>query len=68
MRTARFGFEASDQAKQQGHILTASQFHALLTARYTAFFSYPPTDEETIHPVAWPCLLIQACRAREPSK
>jgi predicted metalloprotease len=37
MRAARFGFDVADQAQKQGHILTASQFHALFTARYTTF-------------------------------
>jgi hypothetical protein len=34
MRSARFGFDVADQAKKQGRILTADQFHALFVAKY----------------------------------
>ena len=37
MRAATFGFNVADQAHKQGHILTASQFHALFTANYESF-------------------------------
>jgi hypothetical protein len=37
MRAAQFGFNVADQAQKQGHILTASQFHALFTANYESF-------------------------------
>jgi hypothetical protein len=36
MRAAQFGFDVADQAHKQGHILTASQFHALFVAKYTS--------------------------------
>jgi hypothetical protein len=37
MRAAQFGFRVADQAHKQGHILTASQFHALFQANYESF-------------------------------
>ena len=37
MRAAEFGFDVADQAHKQGHILTASEFHALFTANYESF-------------------------------
>jgi hypothetical protein len=37
MRAARFGFDVADQARKQGHILTADRFHALFVAAYSSF-------------------------------
>lgn len=34
MRAAQFGFDVADQAREQGHILTSDQFHALFLAEW----------------------------------
>jgi hypothetical protein len=39
MRAARFGFDVADQARKQGHILSADQFHALFVARYSSLIA-----------------------------
>ena len=39
MRAATFGFNVADQAQNQGHILTADQFHRLFLAAYPSFIA-----------------------------
>jgi hypothetical protein len=37
MRAAQFGFDVADQAREQGQILTADQFHTLFRNAYVSF-------------------------------
>ena len=39
LAAARFGFELADQARAQGHILTAAEFNALFLAEYASIIA-----------------------------
>lgn len=39
MRAATFGFDVADQARKQGHILSADEFHALFVAEYPSIIA-----------------------------